>query len=64
MSDRYSVELARLQQRFEAILGLLPAEVPALVLRLSHHAGSAVRSARLPLAQVLMVDRSPMAAAQ
>jgi len=64
MSDRYSVELARLQQRFEAILGLLPAEVPALVLRLSHHAGSAVRSARLPLAQVLTVDRSPMAAAQ
>jgi molybdopterin/thiamine biosynthesis adenylyltransferase len=62
LSARFSTELAALQLRFDAVLGLLPGEAPALLLRLSHHAGSAVRSARLPLAQVL--DPSSMAAAR
>jgi nitroreductase len=61
LSARFSVELANLQHRFEAILDLLPSEAPALVMRLSHHAGHAVRSARLPLAQLL--DPLSMAAA-
>ncbi|MGS0688041.1 Rv1355c family protein [Nakamurella sp. GG22] len=64
LSARFSVELADLQRRFEAILGLLPGEAPALVLRLSHHAGSTARSARLPLARVLTGDPSSMAAAR
>jgi molybdopterin/thiamine biosynthesis adenylyltransferase len=63
LSPHFSLELAHLQRRFEEIVGLQPNEVPALVLRLSHHAGSAVRSARLPLAQVLTAAVSLMAAA-
>ncbi len=63
LSAPFSVELAHLQRRFEAVVGLQPREAPALVLRLCHHAGSAVRSARLPLAQILDVAGSSMAAA-
>ncbi len=64
LSASFSVELTHLQRRFETILGLLPTEVPVLVMRLSHHAGSTVRSARLPSAQVLTVDRSSMEVAR
>jgi hypothetical protein len=63
LSARFSIELAHLQHRFEAVVGLQPHEAPALVLRLSHHAGSAVRSARMPLAKILTVAGSSMAAA-
>ncbi len=63
LSAQFSEELARLQFRFEAIVDLQPTEVPALVLRLSHHVGSAVRSARLPLAQILTAQSSSLAAA-
>ena len=60
LSARFSVELAGLQCRFEAILGLLPDEAPVLILRLSHRAGTAIRSGRLQLAQVLTGDQALM----
>ena len=36
-----AIELAHLQRRFEAVVGLQPHEAPALVLRLSHHCRAA-----------------------
>jgi hypothetical protein len=64
LSERFNVELAGLQTRFETILGLRPGEAPVLILRLSHQAGTAIRSGRLPLAQVLTGDATPIAAAR
>ncbi len=58
LSARFSAELAGLQHRFDEILGLGARQAPALVLRLSHDAGTAVRSERLPRASIVVPSAS------
>jgi hypothetical protein len=52
LSADFATELALLQARFNRVVGLGRDEVPILVLRLSHAARPAIRSGRLPLANV------------
>ncbi len=58
LSAEFGAELAALQCRFDHLVGLRTGQVPALVLRLSHDAGTPVRSERLPLAAI-MTARDP-----
>jgi nitroreductase len=53
LSAEFGAELAGLQGRFDRLVGLRTGQVPALVLRLSHDAGTPVRSQRLPLAAII-----------
>ncbi len=54
----FGAELAELQHRFDQILGLGARQAPALVLRLSHDAGSVTRSQRLPRASIVSITPS------
>jgi hypothetical protein len=58
LSSRFTAELAELHRRFDRIVGLGARQAPALVIRLSHDPGSAVRSRRLPRASVLSTAAS------
>ena len=62
LSADFATELALLQARFNRVVGLVRDEVPILVLRLSHAAGPAIRSGRLPL-PAIVGHRSPLPAA-
>ncbi len=53
LSAEFGAELADLQHRFDSLIGLRTGQAPALVLRLIHDAGTAVRSERLPLAAIM-----------
>jgi hypothetical protein len=53
LSAHFCAELAALQHRFETIVGLRVEQAPALVMRISHEAGSVVRSERRPLASIV-----------
>jgi len=52
LTSDFTAELALLQQRFDRLLTIGPDEAPVLVLRLTHDAGPAVRSGRLPLSEI------------
>ncbi|MGH9093387.1 MAG: Rv1355c family protein, partial [Acidimicrobiales bacterium] len=60
--DRWADELRALAGRFRAAVELAPADAVALVLRLSHVGPPSVRSQRLPLDQVLVVEEQPAGA--
>ena len=53
LAPDFTRELAVLQDRFTGLLEFGPDEAPVLVLRLSHDAGPAVRSGRLPMAEIV-----------
>ncbi len=59
LAPQHATRLGQLQRRMGAIIGLGTNDRPALLLRLSHQPGPAIRSGRLPLSEIVVSSGKP-----